>query len=117
MAKWCLVTTHSVHGRHTTVTDTEEALLAQLADLKALVSGTVDQARDVESLRTVIRQLFERVIVREWSWQDLEAAGIVLDEGLFLVPVLREDAIDWSSDALAVNRAPLPGELTLPTCL
>jgi hypothetical protein len=39
-------------------TDAEEALLAQLADLRALVSGIVDQARDIESLRTLVRQLF-----------------------------------------------------------
>jgi site-specific DNA recombinase len=43
------------------ITDAEEAVLRRLADLKALVSGTVDQARDVEALRTILRQLFMSV--------------------------------------------------------
>lgn len=42
-------------------TDAEEALLRHLADLKQLVSGTVDQAGDIESLRTVIRSLFASI--------------------------------------------------------
>lgn len=105
-----------------TATDAEEALLPQLADLKALVSGTVDHARDVESLRTVIRTLFERIILREWSWEDLaeiEAAGVGVSEGLFLIPVLREGVADWSSLPPTINRQPLPllaGKVTTPPC-
>lgn len=47
-------------------TDAEETLLQYLADLKVLVCGTVDRARDVEGLRTVIRQLFASIELIEW---------------------------------------------------
>jgi hypothetical protein len=101
-----------------TATDAEEALLAQLADLKALVSGTVDQARDVEALRTVIRQLFKQLILRRWSWDELaeiEAAGVDTGAGLYLIPVLREGVADWSSLPPKINPVPLP-EVTTSMC-
>lgn len=41
--------------------DSEQALLGHLADLKASVAGAVGRAPDLEALRTVIGQLFERV--------------------------------------------------------
>jgi len=56
-------------------TDVEEALLGQLADLRQLVSGTVDQARDVEALRTVIRQLFASVELITPTPDEVEAAA------------------------------------------
>jgi hypothetical protein len=42
-------------------TDAEETLLRHLADLKQLVLGAVGRARDIEGLRTVVRQLFASV--------------------------------------------------------
>jgi hypothetical protein len=103
-----------------TATDAEEALLAHLADLKALVSGTVDRVRDVQSLRADIRTLFKQVILRRWSWEhldEIEAAGVGAGECLFLIPVLREGVVDWSTwMAPEINRVPLPGVLTPSTC-
>jgi site-specific DNA recombinase len=102
-----------------TTTDAEEALLSHLADLKRLVSTTVEQSQDTEALRTVIRTLFSRVILRTWSWDDLdeiEAAGVSAGDGLFLVPVLREGVADWSSLPPKINQVPVPGEVTTSRC-
>src|SRR3712207_6955797 len=48
---------------------------AQLADLRRLVTGTVEQARDVEALRTVIRQLFHPVDLVTPTPDEVEAAA------------------------------------------
>jgi site-specific DNA recombinase len=102
-------------------TDAEEALLRHLADLHRLVSGTVDQARDIEALRTVIRTLFERVTLIHWSLEDLDeikGAGVPVGEGLYLIPKLREGVwdMDCVSGTLTINQVPVPGELTASTC-
>lgn len=73
------------------------------------MSGTVDRARDVESPRTVIRQLFKQIILRPWNWDDLpeiETAGVGVGDRLFLIPVLREGVAEWSSLPPKINRVP-----------
>jgi site-specific DNA recombinase len=99
-----------------TATDAEEALLAQLADLKALVSGTVGQARDVESLRTVIRQLFASVTLITPGPDALAAAAALgrPPEPYWLAPTLRPEMVDWTT--MQPIKPPVPGDLTLPTC-
>jgi hypothetical protein len=99
-----------------TATEAEEALLAQLADLKALVSGAVDQARDVESLRTVIRQLFSSVqlITPEPEGRAVAAQLDPQSSPYWLLPMLRPEMVDWTT--MEPIRPPLPGDVTLPTC-
>ena len=99
-----------------TATDAEEALLAQLADLKALVSGTVGQARDVESLRTVIRQLFASVALITPEPGALAAAAALgrPPAPYWLAPTLRPAMVDWTT--MQPIKPPVPGDLTLPTC-
>ena len=87
-----------------TTTDAEEALLAHLADLRQLVSGTVGQARDVEGLRTVIRQLFASVRLIE---PDPGLAAAVNERAPYwLLPILRSETFDWTT--LQPIKAPLP---------
>ena len=103
-----------------TATDADEALLAQLADLKALVSGTVEQARDVESLRTVIRQLFVRIdlVAPGEPLRQLFREGVIEPDtkqgSYLLVPTLRSEMVDWTT--LQPVKPPLPGNVTLPMC-
>lgn len=103
-------------------TDAEEALLRHLADLRQLVCGTVEQARDIEALRTVVRQLFERVTLVRWTWDtvdEIQAAGITAgrDGDLFLIPKPRAGVIDWAGfPKLTINQVPVPGEVTTPRC-
>jgi hypothetical protein len=84
-------------------TDVEEAPLRHGADLKLLVSKTVDRAGDLEALRTVIRTLFKHVILRrsgdgdEVERAEIKAAGVGAGDGMVLIPVLREDVADWST--------------------
>jgi hypothetical protein len=105
-----------------TTTDAEEALLNHLADLKRLVSATVGSAssQDTEALRTVIRTLFKQVILRPWSWEELdeiEATGKVsAGDGLFLIPVVRVGVVDWSTFPPKTNLVPVPGEVTTSRC-
>ncbi len=83
------------------------------------MSGTVEGAQDVEALRTVIRTLFKQIILRRSSWEDLdeiEAAGVGVGDGLFLIPVVRQGVADWSSLPPKVNRVALPGKGMPPTC-
>lgn len=102
----------------TVTTDAEEALLRHLADLKRLVSGTVDQAQDIEALRTVIRTLFDRITLMRWSWDDLDeiqAAGIKAGD-LYLVPVPKPGVVDLLPDwRFNINKVPLP-EVTTSRC-
>jgi site-specific DNA recombinase len=102
-------------------TDAEEALLRHLADLKALWSGTVEQAPNIEAQRTVIRQLFERVILVQRGWDtvdEIEGYGLDAGDGLYLLPGLRDGVADWSTLPPTINRAPVPTgeELATPTC-
>jgi site-specific DNA recombinase len=88
---------HVEQIRTTTVTtDAEEELLRHLADLRALVSDTVEEARDPESMRAVLRQLFASVrlvkypapiaFIPEGAAQD----GAMIGDGAYaLLPVSR----------------------------
>ena len=108
------------------VTDTEEELLRHLADLKALVSGTVGQARDIEALRTVIRQLFSFI---ELCPPDAPFGVHGADESALnaLVPVdapvpmvgsyrllihMRPEMVNWNLEPI---KAAVPGLPTPPT--
>ena len=102
-------------------TDAEEALLRLLADLKALVSGTVDEARDVESMRTVIRQLFEQIdlVSPNQPFGPISSPGggvVIPHDGLpqpapyWLLPHLRPQMVDWR--AFEPIRQPLPEKET-----
>jgi site-specific DNA recombinase len=101
-------------------TDAEEALLSRLADLKQLVSGTVDQARDIESLRTVIRQLFAHVDLVDPDHFLPGVREVMPDNGeahpapYWLLPKPRAEVVDWQT--MTVIRQPVPEDLTLPTC-
>jgi site-specific DNA recombinase len=124
-----------------TTTDAEEALLRHLADLKMLVSGNIDRAPDLESLRTVIRQLFERVTLVRWSWDtadEIQAAGVdvrsVRKNGqmaeianqladplassgeLFLIPLPRAGVVDWSDANPTIRRVLVPLEEDTSSC-
>jgi site-specific DNA recombinase len=101
-------------------TDAEEALLRNMADLVRLVSGVIDEAMDVEALRTVIRQLFESV---ELCSSDrpfgLGGGGLLVGEHDdpkagpdYLRMRLRDEMVDMQ--AWEPIKASLPEKLTSP---
>lgn len=103
-------------------TDAEEALLRLLADLKRLVTGTVDQARDVESLRVVIRTLFASLeLISPDRPLGHGAPGVIVPKvataraGTYLLALrLRPEMVNWTE--FAPIRQPLPEDVTPSTC-
>jgi hypothetical protein len=104
-------------------TDAETALLRHLAALKELVAGRIDRARDMESLRTVIRALFVRVDLQsapfafrpEGQAQD----GSVIDVGearYWLVPVVRWEMVGPDFEPLKADVPEPDRVLTSATC-
>lgn len=108
----------------TVTTDAEEALLRHLADLKQAVSGAVDAARDVESLRMVIRQLFDHIELVEWPGFGTgtsegvltgeENPAVTVGEQTYgLVPYMRAEMVDTD---LRPVKAALPEKPNSWTC-
>jgi site-specific DNA recombinase len=110
----------------TVISDAEEELLRHLADLRALVSDTVEEARDPESMRAVLRELFESVrlvkcpapivFIPEGAAQD--AAMIEDGETAYaLLPVSRWQMV--GPEDLEPIKAAVPGldeKPNAPTC-
>ena len=115
-------------------TDAEEALLRHLADLKQLVLSTVDQARDIEGLRTVIRQLFasvelcppERPFGHGAKGEHIASDAVTDEEGdpmigsYRLLIRMRPEMVDADWRPIKAQLPEVPAntgeELTSPTC-
>jgi site-specific DNA recombinase len=101
-------------------TDAEEALLRHLDDLKALWSGNVEQAPNIEAQRTVIRQLFKHVVLVQRGWDtvdEIEAYGVDAGDGFYLLPRLRDGVADWSTLPPTIRKpVPTGEELATPPC-
>jgi hypothetical protein len=95
--------------------DAEEAVLRRLADLRGAVVQGISQAPDLNALRTIIRQMFEAVLLlptndprvpADWGGSGTEAGDYLL------LPILHDEAI-LTRDGLtatAVRRPALPLE-------
>lgn len=106
-----------------TTTDAEEGLLRHLADLKEMVVGTVSSARDVEGLRTVVRQLFASVELCGPEHPFGQGAdGVLIPEGdqdpmvgsARLLIRMRPEMVDWQ--AWKPIKSSLPEQPTPPPC-
>jgi site-specific DNA recombinase len=101
--------------------DAEEAVLRHLADLRAAIAEGIEQAPNLNALRTLLRRLFERVIYlpegHQWLTQvsAMRESGVQI-KGAVLVPFLREGAIesiDLATYVPKIRRSTLPlGETT-----
>jgi hypothetical protein len=97
--------------------DPEQELLDHLTTLKAAVADGVEHAPNLNALRNVLAELFERVqLVKGDDLSPLStyagdglaplADDLPTGEGLWLVPILRGDAFD---DELEPKPVELPG--------
>jgi hypothetical protein len=77
--------------------DADEAVLRHLADMRKAVTEGVDRAPDLNALRTILRQLFSKVVLVPEGHEWLDLSGVRESSasipGARLLPFLREDAI------------------------
>jgi hypothetical protein len=91
--------------------DAEEAVLRRLAELRQAVVDGINQAPDLNALRTILKQLFEVVLLVPSGAVPAEWSGVEVGDYL-LLPILRDEMIIGREgpEATAVQRAVLPLE-------
>jgi hypothetical protein len=96
------------------LSDAEEHVLRRLAELKRNMTEGVEQAPDLNALRNVIAQLFEKVMLLPADHPYLtEVAGMKdsgpeLEGGYYLVPFLRDETVeDGALDRITIRKAAL----------
>jgi DNA invertase Pin-like site-specific DNA recombinase len=97
----------------------EEAVLRHLTNLRQAVVEGIGKAPDLNALRTILRQLFEQVILlpADHPWFDQVEAmrdSGVESGGIFLLPCLRDATVVErdSRDVATIRRVALPLETT-----
>jgi DNA invertase Pin-like site-specific DNA recombinase len=96
--------------------DAEEAVLRHLANLRQAVIEGVSRAPDLNSLRTILRQLFEEVALlpadHPWLAHEVIRESSANLSGYVLLPVLRDSTvIEYDDhDVATIRRAVLPLE-------
>lgn len=92
--------------------DADEAVLRHMAALRQAIVQGISDAPDLNSLRTIIRQLFQAVLLLPSG--DIDTAEVAAAEvgDYVLVPILRDDVIIARDGpgATAIQRAVLPLE-------
>jgi hypothetical protein len=93
--------------------DAEEAVLQRLAELRQAVIEGAGQAADLNALRTILKQLFDRVLLlsadHPWLKLDEVRDAAATLPGLVLLPCLREDVVTMAEDGRTLfDRAVLP---------
>ena len=106
---------------HGPLTDAEEYLLAYLTEVRDAIRGRVEAAPDLNSLRRVIFQLFERIDLIPFCGNEFEGIPAVefplpkMADGTALYPWFRDSAVDAGTLTPIGQEMPVPPSPQYPS--